>query len=98
MNKSTSELLREYANLIQIKESVDKDIDQNEVKGEDHTGYEDSDNKGPFECRNCTYSDENSTCGQQIMMEYSKKPRAENGRVKIDPHGCCEYVDRKGEK
>ena len=66
-----------------------------DVKGEPRTGYESSDSKGPFECANCEYSSD-GTCRQPVMVKYSKQPRTKDGLVKIDPHGCCEYVDRIG--
>jgi hypothetical protein len=28
------------------------------------------------------------------MMERSKLPKTENGRVVVSPDGCCEYIDR----
>ena len=70
-------------------------IDSSHVKGEVGTGYEGPDNKGPFSCSNCEYFHHGS-CGQETMMERSKLPRTENGRVVVDPQGCCEYVDRLG--
>lgn len=91
-NNVSSDFFRNYLKIIN---ETDKDVNQSDIHGEEYTGYENSD-KGPFECRNCKYSDENSTCGQSVMMEHSKLPKEDNGRVKIDPHGCCEYVDRKG--
>ena len=91
MEQTSSELLRIYASF--IKEDVE--IDQSKVKGEAGTGYEASDGKGPFECKNCHYS-KDGYCTQEIMMELSENERNEKGWVKIDPHGCCEYVDRIG--
>jgi hypothetical protein len=82
--------------LIKIASEVaTPEVDQSAIGGEAGTGYEDG-SKGAFQCSNCTYSDENSTCGHPLMQERSKLPR-EGDRVKIDPNGCCEYVNRKGE-
>jgi hypothetical protein len=71
-------------------------IDSSHVKGEAGTGYEGPE-KGPFSCSNCEFYSKGS-CGQSTMMERSKLPKTENGRVVVDPGGCCEYVNRKGEK
>lgn len=68
-------------------------IDSSQVHGEIGTGYEGADGKGPFACHNCTYF-RNGSCGQSTMMEVSKQPRTENGRVVVDSLGCCEYVER----
>lgn len=74
------------------------DIDQSAVKGEPGTGYEGPE-RGPFACHNCEYFRlSNSTCGQKLMMARSNQPTAEDGRVKVDSHGCCEYVERVGGK
>lgn len=71
-------------------------IDSSKVKGEPGTGYEAPDGRGPFQCSNCHYfRASNSSCGQATMLKVSKQPRVE-GRVKVDPAGCCEYVERKG--
>jgi len=67
------------------------------VKGEPGTGYEPPGGKGEFECQNCEYFKDNS-CGQPDMMKNSRQPRAANGRVQVDPEGCCEYVSRVGRK
>jgi len=70
-------------------------IDSSQVKGEPGTGYEGPDG-GPFECANCEYFDpKGSSCGQQTMMQVSQLPRLADGRVRTEPKGCCEYVDRK---
>jgi hypothetical protein len=67
------------------------------IKGEAGTGYEAENGKGEFECKNCHfYRPENSSCGQKEMVEKSKQPRTSDGRVKVDPEGCCEFVDRVG--
>lgn len=72
------------------------EIDQSAVKGEPGTGYEGPD-KGPFACHNCEYFRmTNSSCGQELMVARSMQPPAGNGRVKVDSHGCCEYVERVG--
>ena len=76
-------------------------IDSSRVKGEPGTGYEPPAGKGPFECGNCEYfRAADSSCGQATMMKVSKLVRIDGsygggGRVKVDEHGCCEYVDRK---
>jgi hypothetical protein len=70
-------------------------IDSTQVHGEPGTGYE-GPKGGPFECANCEYFDpKSSSCGQQTMMQLSQLPRMADDRVKTDPKGCCEYVDRK---
>lgn len=72
-----------------------KIINSSEVKGEPGTGYEARGDKGPFQCSNCEYFDAASkSCGQQTMMSKSKQLKLENGRIKVDPEGCCEYQDR----
>jgi hypothetical protein len=71
------------------------DIDASEVKGEPGTGYEGPEG-GPFQCSNCRYFKDGS-CGQETMMERSAQPKTADGRVQVDPAGCCEYVDRAGE-
>lgn len=69
------------------------------IKGEKGTGYEASNGLGEFECENCEYfKKSNSSCGQKDMKEKSKLPRTSDGRVKVDPEGCCEYVERVGRK
>jgi len=72
------------------------EIDSSQVKGESGTGYE-GPAKGPFSCSNCEYFSAGS-CGQKTMVERSKLPRIDGGRVKVDPNGCCEYVDRVGRR
>jgi hypothetical protein len=71
-------------------------IDISAVKGESGTGYEDAAGKGPFACHNCKYFRpvENS-CGQRDMLLKSKQPLV-GGRRKVDPNGCCEFVERIG--
>ena len=74
-------------------------IDAAEVHGEPGTGYEDPGDLGEFECENCEYFDrKSSSCGQKTMMKKSRRPRLPNGRVKVNPEGCCEYVERVGRK
>lgn len=74
-------------------------IDQSKVQGEAGTGYEKEAGLGEFECENCHYFDaRTSSCGQSVMMAKSKQPKLPNGRVKVDPEGCCEYVKRVGRK
>jgi len=69
------------------------------IKGEEGTGYEASENKGPFECGNCEYfRGSNSTCGQKVMVAKAKQSDLIDGRRSVDPKGCCEFVDRLGEK
>ncbi len=63
------------------------------VIGELGTGYEDPEDKGPFECGNCKYFS-SGTCGQSDMMARSKRPKDASGRIKVDQDGCCDYVDR----
>jgi hypothetical protein len=70
-----------------------KTIDSAHVKGEPGTGYE-GPAGGPFECANCEYFNGHS-CGQEDMMQRSKLTRDAENRPITDPHGCCEYVDRK---
>lgn len=73
------------------------EIDSSKVKGEPGTGYEPPDGKGPFECANCAYfRSADSGCGQATMKSVSKLPRLDDGRVKVEAQGCCEYVERKG--
>jgi broad specificity phosphatase PhoE len=75
-----------------------KQIDISAVKGESGTGYEDSNGQGPFACHNCEYfRTVDKSCGQKDMIEKSKQPKIA-GRVKVDPMGCCEYVERPEEK
>jgi hypothetical protein len=69
-------------------------INQSAIKGETGTGYE-SGALGRFACSNCEFYS-GGTCGQPIMMKLSGQARAADGRVRVDPDGCCEYVDRKG--
>lgn len=74
-------------------------INQSAIKGEAGTGYEAESSLGEFECDNCRFFDEDSSsCGQNDMMKKSKQPKLRNGRVEVDPEGCCEYVDRVGRK
>jgi hypothetical protein len=74
-------------------------IDSAHVKGEPGTGYESRGSKGPFECQNCEYyRPSNSSCGQEDMVSVSKQPKTSDGRVKVDPKGCCEYVERIGKE
>jgi len=70
-------------------------INQFSIKGEKGTGYEDPDGKGPFSCENCEYF-KNNSCGQKDMVAKSKRPKTKDGRVEVDPKGCCEYVERTG--
>jgi len=36
------------------------------------------------------------SCGQPTMVQVSRQLKTPDGRVEVDPEGCCEYVDRKG--
>lgn len=74
-------------------------INSANVKGEPGTGYESPNGKGPFECANCEYyRPSNSSCGQEDMLKLSKQPKTPDGRVTVDPKGCCEYVERLGKE
>lgn len=67
------------------------------IHGEPGTGYEAANGLGEFECENCYYyRQEDSSCGQEDMRAKSRQPRLSNGRVKVDPEGCCEFVSRLG--
>lgn len=68
-------------------------VDQSHIKGEPGTGYE-SGKKGPFRCDNCNHFNK-GYCNQKIMTKISKLPKNKDGNVKVDPAGCCEYVERK---
>ena len=68
------------------------EIIASEVHGESGTGYEGAEG-GPFRCGNCEYF-RSGSCGQKTMMERSKLPRVDGGRVKVDADGCCEYISR----
>jgi len=72
-------------------------LDYSSIKGAVGTGYEPAGGKGPFSCGNCEYF-KHESCGQKDMMRKSKQPRTSDGRIKVDVHGCCEYVERVGEK
>lgn len=68
-----------------------------DILGERSTGYEGGDGRGPFECGNCRYFQaRDSSCGQKVMMLASQQPRTRDGRVRVDAHGCCEFVARNG--
>lgn len=69
-------------------------IDASHVKGEPGTGYE-GPAAGLFQCSNCRYF-RNGSCGQPTMMQRSQQPKGLDGRVTVEPGGCCEYVDRVG--
>ena len=73
------------------------EIVQSEVKGEPGTGYESPDQKGRFECGNCHHY-KNGFCSQKTMMKVSKRPKDKDGYVRVEELGCCEYVDRIGQK
>lgn len=69
-----------------------------EIQGEPGTGYEGPNDLGEFECENCAYFDAaSSSCGQATMKAKSKQPRLANGRVQVDPEGCCGFVKRIGQ-
>jgi hypothetical protein len=74
-------------------------IHPSQVQGERGTGYEAPMGLGEFECENCAfYRASESSCGQSTMKALSKLPRMSNGRVRVHPEGCCEYVKRVGRK
>lgn len=74
-------------------------VDQSGIQGEPGTGYENSDGKGEFECQNCTHFDEASQgCDEPHMAQLSQQPKLDDGRVQVDPEGCCEYVNRAGKQ
>jgi hypothetical protein len=68
------------------------------IKGEPGTGYEPAGDLGEFECENCKYFTAPNACDQKDMKAKSKQPRLPDGKVKVDPEGCCEYVSRVGRK
>ena len=72
-------------------------INESAIRGEANTGYEGPQGKGEFSCRNCEYfRSSNNSCGQKDMLAKSQRPRTDDGRISVDPKGCCEYVDRVG--
>lgn len=72
-------------------------INEYAIKGEPGTGFEKRGNKGPFECGNCEYFDDDAgACHQEDMMRKSKQPRLADGRVQIAADDCCEYIERVG--
>jgi hypothetical protein len=73
-------------------------INQAAVRGEPGTGYEAAKNLGEFECENCKWFSKPGACNQKDMKAKSKQPRLPDGKVKVDPEGCCEYVWRIGRK
>lgn len=74
-------------------------VRQSAIKGEPGTGYESPDGKGEFECENCHYFDlDDHGCDQKDMKAKSKRKRLIDGRVLVEPEGCCEFVDRVGRK
>ncbi len=74
---------REKPKLLQINSAS--------VHGEPGTGYEGPE-EGPFSCSTCEYfKKEDNTCGQQDVTEKSKRPKTDEGRVRVDPKGCCIY-------
>lgn len=70
-------------------------IEKSLIQGEPDTGYEGPEG-GPFACHNCEYFREDGSCGQKTMMAKSQQPRTRDGRVVVDPDGCCEYIERPG--
>lgn len=66
---------------------------QSAIKGEPGTGYESGD-RGPFACHNCQHF-AGGYCNQAEMKKLSKLPRNGKGNVKVDPKGCCEYIQRR---
>jgi hypothetical protein len=72
-------------------------VRQSAIKGEPGTGYESPGDLGEFECENCRYFDERDNgCDQADMKAKSKRKRLRDGRILVEPEGCCEYVDRMG--
>ena len=76
-------------------------INIEDIKGEPGTGYENGKvngkDMGEFECANCHfYRPSNSSCGQKEMLAKSKQPKTQDGRVSVDPEGCCEFIQRLG--
>ena len=72
-------------------------INEAAIHGEPGTGFEARGKKGPFACKNCEYYKEgNSSCGQENMVQLSKQPRTNDGRVRVGPEDCCEYIERIG--
>ena len=72
-------------------------VNQSAILGESGTGYEDPEGMGEFECENCHYYEIGArACSQKDMMKHSKRKRTKQGWVKVDPEGCCEFVDRVG--
>ena len=81
-----------------------------DIRGEPLTGYEDrvvdGVDLGVFNCGNCFHfvgppgekgpKRGEKGCSQLDMREKSKRARFPDGRVKVDPGGCCEWVDRLG--
>jgi len=73
------------------------EINTQAIKGEKGTGYESENGRGPFNCDNCEYwRKSDSSCGQEDMKAKSKHPRTKDGRVEVDPKGCCEFIERIG--
>lgn len=72
------------------------EIDQAAVQGEPGTGYENPEGKGLFQCANCAYF-QSGYCHQRTMMARSKQAKNAAGQVKVDPKGCCEYIERSGD-
>lgn len=66
-------------------------INSASIHGEPGTGYEGPED-GPFSCSTCEYFQEkDSSCGQKDFMKKSKREKTADGRVKVDPKGCCIY-------
>jgi hypothetical protein len=70
------------------------DTEQSKIQGEKFTGYEPPAGRGLFQCQNCEYF-RNRSCGQDTMMEKSKLPKTENGRVVVEPEACCSFFHFK---
>ena len=70
-------------------------INEKAIKGEAGTGYEGPEG-GPFRCSNCEYFNSSTDgCSQEDMKKLSKRKRLPSGDVEVEPHGCCEYIERK---
>ena len=97
-------VITEYSTIPIFKSNPQAETDHSEqiniaeMEGEIGTGYENADGKGPFSCANCEhFQSVDSSCDQKDMLKKSKQPRV-GGRVKVDPHGCCDYISRPEEK
>lgn len=77
------------------------DIPGDLIQGEPGTGFEKAGTLGEFECENCKYltdGEGGKGCNNPTMKRLSKEPRLKDGRVKVGPEDCCEFVKRVGRK